>query len=89
MWVQNKHYSKQSERGSYNFFGYVVKKHELEDLALTGKIEGKRTKERQRLTFISTLSRWMRTRKTDIIKAAKERTLWKSMAANVLLEQGT
>ena len=47
---------KQSERDKSN----VLRKEELEHVAITGKIEGKRARGRQRLTFISSLSHWMK-----------------------------
>ena len=71
------------------FLGHVLRKEELEDVAITGKIEGKRARGRQRLTFISSLSHWMKINEKDIIRTAKDRDLWRTMAANVLEEQGT
>ena len=71
------------------FLGHVLRKEELEDVAITGKIEGKRARGRQRLTFISSLSHWMKISEKEIIRTAKYRELWRTMAANVLEEQGT
>ena len=68
------------------FLGHVLRKEELEDVAITGKIEGKRARGRQRLTFISSLSHWMKINEKDIIRTAKDRDLWRTMAANVLEE---
>ena len=71
------------------FLGHVLRKQELEELALTGKIEGKRARGRQRLTFISILSCWMKTSELEILRAAKDRKVWKPMAVKVLTKQDT
>ena len=39
--------------------GHVVRKEGLQNLPLTGKIEGKRSRGRQRLTYLKSLSKWM------------------------------
>ena len=76
-------------RWELQFLGHVLRKEELEDVAITGKIEGKRARGRQRLTFISSLSHLMKIGKQQIIRTAKDRELWRTVAANVLEEQGT
>ena len=53
------------------FLGHILRKEELEDMAITGNIEGKRARGRQRLTFISSLSHWMKISKREIIRTAK------------------
>ena len=66
---------------------------------LTGSVNGKRSRGRQRLTYLESLSKWM-TEQVDereksevarlkILRTAKDRELWKSMATNVLREYGT
>ena len=57
------------------FLGLFLWKEELEDVAITGKIEGKRARGRQRLTFISSLSHWMKINEKEIIRTAKDREL--------------
>ena len=76
-------------RWQLQFLGHVLRKQELEDVALTGKIEGKRARGKQRLTYISSLSQWMEKSERDILRSAKDRDLWKSMATNILIEYGT
>ena len=50
-------------RQQLQFLGHVLRKQELEDIALTGKIEGKRARGMQRLTYISALaSGWEKVR---------------------------
>ena len=71
------------------FLGHVLRKEELEDMAITGKIEGKRARGRQRFTFISSLSHWIKIGTKGIIRTVKDRELRRSMVTNVLEEQGT
>ncbi|GFN92738.1 endonuclease-reverse transcriptase [Plakobranchus ocellatus] len=40
------------------FLGYICRHKGLEHLAITGKIEGKRSRGRQRITFIESLKSW-------------------------------
>ncbi len=40
------------------FVGHICRKRDLEHLALTGKLEGKKSRGRQRETFITSLNRW-------------------------------
>ena len=76
-------------RRQLQFLGHILRKQELEDVALTGKIEGKRERGKQRLTYISRLSQWMGKSERDILRTAKDRELRKFMATNVLIEYGT
>ena len=73
----------------FQFLGHVLRKQELEDVALTGKIEGKRGRGKERLTYISSPSQWMGKSERDILRTAKDREIWKSMTTNTLIEYGT
>ena len=55
------------------FLIHVMRKEKLENLSLTGKINGKRSGGRQRLTYIASISRWMEITEVDILKTTKER----------------
>ena len=54
------------------FLGHLMRKDGLENLALTGKIEGKRSRGRK-------WSLWM-----ALFEKAKDRELWKSMIAHII-----
>jgi hypothetical protein len=81
------------------FLGHVMRKEGLENLILTGHIEGKKSRGRQRLMFLQSLNNWMveqvaeREKKNvsiqGMIRTTKDRHLWKSMIANVLKGYGT
>ena len=74
------------------FLGHVTRKEGLEELMLTGCVNGKRSRGRQRLTYLQSLSNWT-TEQVDervkpevprlkILRTAKDRVLWKSMVTN-------
>ena len=65
------------------FFGHVMRKGQMENIVLTGKIEGKRRRGRPRLTYISSLAQWIGTDEAEVIKATRNRERWKTMIANV------
>ena len=71
------------------FFGHVMRKEEIENLVVTGKINGKRDRGRQRVTFVKSLSNWMNTPSTKIIQTSKNRVDWKIMVTNALSGHGT
>ena len=41
------------------FLGYIMRKNELEELILTGIVDGKRSRGRQREKYLTHLSRWV------------------------------
>jgi len=66
-----------------------MRKHSLEHLAVTGKVEGMRARGRQRLKFLDSLCTcWEdKVSPTQIIMAAEDRedrSLWHQMVANVV-----
>ena len=65
--IEKKHYLLRTIRKrQLEFLGHVMRKEELENLSVTGKINGKRSRGRQRLTYIARISRWMKITEVDI-----------------------
>ena len=67
------------------FLGHVNRKETIECLAMTGKIEGKRARGSQRMTFKSSIVRrmgWFRTA-YEALQASKERRTWTDIIAKV------
>ena len=64
---------------------HVLRKEELENVALMGKVEGKRDK----LSFISSLCHWLKISENELRRIANDRKLCRIKATNVLAEQGT
>ncbi|GFN93549.1 endonuclease-reverse transcriptase [Plakobranchus ocellatus] len=67
------------------FLGYICRLKGLEHLAITGKIEGKRRKGRQRITFIEKLKSWAVGTGSNInfIRLTENRFEWRNVIANV------
>ena len=42
------------------FWGHVMRRKGIENLSLTGKVEGKRARGRQRMTYLSTIKEWIK-----------------------------
>ena len=71
------------------FVGHILRRKGLEYLVITGKMEGRGGRGRQREQMIDSLAAWMDIDKTaSAISAAKDRAVWKDMIANAL-GQGT
>ena len=82
---------KRIRKRQLEFLGHIMREEKLEDLTVTGKMEGKRSRGRQRSTFMEGLSSWLAKqvparRKTQITKQAllsttKDRERWRSPIA--------
>lgn len=66
-----------------SFLGHCLRKEGLEKLVLTGKIEGRRDRGRQRTTFMGSLANHVGMTTTSIIHAAHDRKYWHHLVANV------
>ena len=58
------------------FFGHVIRKEELENLVVTGFIEGKRARGRQRETYLTYLQKMKGMTPIELIHLAYERDVW-------------
>ncbi|GFO27992.1 hypothetical protein PoB_005449700 [Plakobranchus ocellatus] len=60
-----------------------MRRGKLEHLVTTGKLEGKRSRGRQREKIMDGLATWLGPGKvSDILAAVKDRDLWRDMIAN-------
>ena len=76
-----------------------MRKEGVEELMLTGRVNGKRSRGRQTLTNLESLIKWMTGQvdgtekspvtKLKILRTAEDRELCRFMVANVLREYGT
>jgi len=71
--------------------GHVLRRHGLENLVLTGRIEERRARGRQRLKYLVSLcASWKdNVSPTQLIRASEDRVLWHLMMANVKRWQDT
>ena len=69
------------------FMGHITRKEDQENLALTGKIVGRRSRGRRRILWMDSLQKLLEERGVKdlvvIIEKAKNRGLWNSMIAKV------
>ena len=72
------------------FLGHVMRRGELEDLSITGKLDGKRPKGRPRFMFMEKLKKMVNQNEdqqkqstNQILQCTRDRTKWTFMAVNV------
>ena len=67
------------------FFGHVMRREKLEHLITTGMMEGKRSRGKQREKMTDGLVKWLGAGKVvEILKATRDRGIWKDMIANAI-----
>ena len=66
------------------FLGHCLRKEEIERLTLTGKIEGKRARGRQRITYLKRIAEWSGKSTLELIKYSQSRDDWHRMLAYVI-----
>ena len=74
------------------FLGHVCRRRGLEFLSLTGKVEGKRDRGKQRLTFLDSLCNSAtggQSKGLNFLKLSDDRDVWRGMVANVCSRSGT
>ena len=71
------------------FFGHVMRREKMEYDITTGMLEGNRSRGRPREKMLDGLTSWLKVEKvTGILRAAKDRDVWREMIANAT-KQGT
>ena len=74
---------KQIVKRQCSFLGHVLRKRGIEYQVITGKVEGKRDRGRQRQTFLGWVGKFLDRRGVDIIRLAENKTLHHVVTANV------
>ena len=72
--------------------GHVCRRRGLELLSLTGKVEGKRDRDKQRITFLDSLCNSAtggQSKGLNFFKLSDDRDVWRGMVANVCSRSGT
>ena len=76
-----------SERQA-RFFGYVMRRDGLENIIITGMINGKRSRGRQRVKHLDGLKMWVQKENRVLIHSLRDRKKHREMIANAT-RQGT
>ena len=67
-----------------DFFGHIIRKEQIEDIVITGKISERRDRGRQREKILDGLANWLgESSITEMIDKARDRNGWRYMTANV------
>ena len=73
------------------FLSHILRKDGMENLCITGFVEGKRSRGRQRTTFSDSLNKWMNGQVPEqnltsakLLKTNRDRQEWKTMITYVL-----
>ena len=74
-----------------DFFGHVMRRKGLEALVVTGKVEGRRARGRQRQKYLDSLCTRLEDNVSPIqlIRATEDRLFWHDMVANVVNDDTT
>ena len=69
-----------SQKRKMTFLGNFITTNSIENLSLTGKVEGKVVRGRQRMTYLDNMKEWINIRNgNELIHAFLEREVWKRM----------
>ena len=82
---------KTTRKRQLKFLGHICRHKGLEFLSLTGKIEGTRSRGRQRITFLDSLSSFVTGNNKDniaLLRMTEDRDRWRIMIADVCSRQG-
>ena len=69
--------------------GHVIRKEELEQIVMTGKIRGKKARGRQRQMMLTAMAEDYTMKTNDMLHAAKDRRKWKAMTIYACDGHGT
>ena len=71
------------------FFGEIMINKVVENTIITGKIEGNKNQEKQRVTFTKSLSNLIGINEVELTRAAQDRQIWKAITSEVWNRHGT
>ena len=75
-----------------HFFGHIMRQENLEQISITGRINGKRARSRQRYNYLDQLKTYTKLNTEELLHFVKDRRKWKNIcinAAEVWIRHGT
>ena len=66
-----------------NFLGHILRAEKIEHLCITGRIEGRRGRGRQRIKFLDSICEEAQITRNALIQMARDRLRWREMTAYV------
>ncbi|GFR85370.1 endonuclease-reverse transcriptase [Elysia marginata] len=79
-------------RRQMKFTGHIYRARGIEHLAMTGKINGKKSRGRQRTTYVDSLNNCANLEqhtRSQFMRSSCERQIWKTMTVNACSRHGT
>ncbi|GFS10820.1 UDP-glucuronosyltransferase 2A1-like [Elysia marginata] len=79
-------------RRQMKFTGHIYRARRIEHLAMTGKINGKKSRGRQRTTYVDSVNTWANLEqhtRSQFMRSSCERQIWKTMTVNACSRHGT
>ena len=67
-----------------NFFGHVMRKEEIKNLVITGYVEGKRARGRQRETYLTYVQKMKEKTPIELIHLTRDRGVWSELSNSSL-----
>ena len=64
-----------------SFLGHVLRKEEMDNLVVTGFVDGKHARGRQRETFLTYLVKFTNKPPMELLQLAKDRVVWSKLCA--------
>ena len=71
------------------YFGHMIRRNNIHMLLLEGPLEGKLSRGRPRMEWLTNITECTGMRYEDLVRIAQDRDPWRIMTANLLKEDGT
>ena len=71
------------------YVGHIIRRNDIHRLLLEGSLEGKVSRGRPRMEWMTSITEWTGIRYEDIVRLSQDREQWRVMTANLLQEDGT
>ena len=71
------------------YSGHMIRRNNMHRLILEGPLEGKISRGRPRMEWMSNITEWTGMKYEDLVRQAQDREQWRVMTANLLNEDGT
>ena len=65
------------------FFGHIMRQENLEQISITGRINGKRARGRQKYNYLDQLKTYTKLNTEELLHFVKDRRKWKNICINV------
>ena len=71
------------------YFGHMIRHNNIHRLILEDPLEGKISRGRPRMKWMTNITEWTGMRCEDLVRIAQDRESWRILTANLLKEDGT